>query len=151
MSNTLIVSATQVLEYIYSPIQVQILGDIQLYTALWDTATVSRFISPHVVEDMGLVPLEEPRRATSILGEDAYVPQYTVDLILPTTDLQVFLEVNGLQVSRGVQIPNIYEADGNIDVLVGMDVIGQGDLVLSHVGGKTEFRFRMPSQGVGWN
>ena len=33
-----------------------------------------------------------------------------------------------------------------IDVLIGMDIISQGDFAISNYGGKTQFSFRIPSQ-----
>ena len=35
-----------------------------------------------------------------------------------------------------------------IDALIGMDVIGLGDLAITHVGGRTCMSFRMPSHGT---
>ena len=32
------------------------------------------------------------------------------------------------------------------DVLIGMDIIGQGDFAVTHPNGNTKFSFRMPSQ-----
>ena len=35
---------------------------------------------------------------------------------------------------------------GNVEVLIGMDIIGQGDFAISNKNRKTVFSFRMPSQ-----
>ena len=38
--------------------------------------------------------------------------------------------------------------DFDYDVLIGMDVITQGDFCISTVNGQTVFSFRMPAKGI---
>ena len=53
---------------------------------------------------------------------------------------------------NGYRIQNLEVMSGDYsdyDVLIGMDVITQGDFFVSTVNGKTSFCFRIPSQGFG--
>ena len=49
------------------------------------------------------------------------------------------MEVHGLPVISG--------APQGMDVLIGMDIIGAGDFVVTNRNGRTKLSFRIPSQG----
>jgi hypothetical protein len=98
--------------------------------ALWDTGATNTVISPAVVATLGLSAFGEvevwgvsgPNRATI----------HVIDLWLPN-----FIAIPKLVVTMGIL--------GDIDVLIGMDVICKGDFAVSNFGGKTAFTYRTPS------
>ena len=59
-----------------------------------------------------------------------------------------------LRFENGYKIANLRVFSGedysefDYDVLIGMDVITQGDFLVSTVNDKTTFSFRMPAQGI---
>ena len=60
---------------------------------------------------------------------------------------RTFLVTVGLP--SGVIVPHITVTEGmapGCDVLIGMDIISMGDFVLTHMDGKTEFMFQVPSR-----
>ncbi|MCK4676717.1 MAG: SEC-C domain-containing protein [Bacteroidales bacterium] len=59
---------------------------------------------------------------------------YFVSFILPNK-----VRVNGVRVAEVPQLT------GNVDMLIGMDIITLGDFSVTNVGGKTVFSFRTPS------
>ena len=147
---------SQILDYIYSPVSVRIgEGDekrIFPCTGLWDTAAATSAISSRVVEALSLEPMEMQRHVTGINGK-VYLNQYTVDLVLPAVRLdgEGIVAVEGITATTFEALPNKYQVDDEIHVLIGMDVIRLGDIALSHAKGRTEFRFRLPAQGVAWD
>ena len=146
------IRASTILNYIYSPVAIRPAGAEESarrnFTALWDTAAHSSAISKEVVGELGL-EVETTRKLTSIVG-DVYVPAYRVDVYLPAISHEGHRAmVKDIQVTETVRLPNVYQVDDNIDMLIGMDIISQGDMFLSHAKGRTEFRFRMPAQGIG--
>ena len=66
-------------------------------------------------------------------GGEHRSPVYLISLFLPN---KVFIPQ--LRVTKGV-LP------GDAEVLIGMDIIGQGDFAVTNKDGKTTFSFRMPS------
>ena len=59
---------------------------------------------------------------------------FSVNIVLPL-DVQVV----GIPVMQGVFI-------GDFNVLVGMEIITQGDFAVTNRGGRTKFSFRLPSE-----
>jgi len=103
-----------------------------LYTALWDTGATDSCISGSIVEECRLPQYGERYSQGIFAGE--IVGIYLVDLWL--TDSIV---LRGLR-CLGVDIPGA-------DVLIGMDVISQGDFAVTNYQSRTQFSFRSPSQG----
>ena len=101
--------------------------------ALWDTGATATCISDAIVHALDLKPISYSKIHTPS-GEDIR-PYYLVDLVLRNdvrvTDLRVL----------GSDIGN-----QGIDVLIGMDIISQGDFAVSNYDGATVFTFRIPSQ-----
>lgn len=101
------------------------------YQCLWDTGATISAITKRVATDLGLstealIPIQHAG------GISVDVPQHYVNLQLPN---------NVVMVGRAVaQLPL-----RNYDVIVGMDIISQGDFAISNFDGKTTFTFRMPS------
>lgn len=100
-------------------------------TCLWDTGAQFSVITPRVADILGLdaVDLKKAYTANGIYE----TPVYRLDVILPAGH-----RVSGLKVSTG----NLLVCD----MLIGMDVIGRGDFLLTNKGA-TEFAFRIPSEG----
>ena len=101
------------------------------FKAIWDTGATRSVISQNVVNACGLAPIG----ATRVYGVHG----------LKLAD--VFLVNIGLP--NRVAIPELRVTLGQLagaDVLVGMDIIGQGDFAVTHPNGNTKFSFRMPSQ-----
>ncbi len=88
-------------------------------------------ITPRVADVLGLdaVDLKKAYTANGIYE----TPVYRLDVVLPT----------------GRRVPGLKVSTGNLlvcDMLIGMDVIGCGDFLLTNRG-TTEFAFRIPSEG----
>ncbi len=101
------------------------------YQCLWDTGATISAVTERVVTDLGL-PTEALIPIQHAGGVSADVPQHYVNLLLPN---------NVVMIGRPVaQLPLT-----NYDVLVGMDIISQGDFAVSNLNGRTTFTFRIPS------
>ena len=103
--------------------------------AIWDTGAMGTVITPKVVADLGL----KPSGQITVQGVGpAGTPQshpastYLINLFLPNNVALVGIRVAESSVS-------------GCDVLIGMDVIGSGDLAITNHGGKTTFSYRFPS------
>ena len=104
---------------------------VRTYIAVWDTGATASAISEKVINELGLKEIG----MTKALGADGEydTPVFLVNLIVP----------------NGVSFPALRVTRGKlrgIDVLVGMDVITQGDFAVSNHNGHTTFSFRVPSQ-----
>lgn len=97
------------------------------YPALWNTATHRSCISQRVIEELSLTPHSEQEGEAS----------YAVDVHLPN---KIRIHI----MNAGIMAPT---SAGQAECLLGMDVISQGDISISHSDGKTFFSFRAPSQG----
>jgi len=101
--------------------------------ALWDTGATRTCISKEVVSDLNLIPLGKQKIRTPSGTSSANI--YEVDVLLP----------------NNVTAKNLVVCDSEIGaqrlgVLIGMDIISQGDFAVSNFNGKTVFTFRTPSQ-----
>jgi len=101
-------------------------------SALWDTGANLSCISEDVVSSLSLIssgykdirtPSGESTRGT-----------YKVNVILPNNVAIDNLEVADSEISNQ-----------GIGMLIGMDIIGRGDFVVSNYNGTTIFSFRIPS------
>ena len=100
------------------------------FKALWDTGATRTTISKNVVNALGLIPIG--RGAVSHVGGDGTAGLYIVNIILPNG-----LESRPMRVLDGVL--------GDFDILIGMDIIANGDFAVTHSDGKTTFSFQIPS------
>ena len=99
--------------------------------ALWDTGATMSAISQRVADSLQLTP--EGRITSSLAhGKAEDLPVYYVNIRLPNAVLLTGISVVGMDLP-------------GIDLLIGMDVIGQGDLAISNWQGQTTLSFRMPS------
>ena len=100
--------------------------------AIWDTGATGSVISGRVVERLGLYPISQRDISTANGTRTAGV--YLIALYL----------------LNNVVFPSLPVTDGNlgsdVDVLIGMDVIGSGDFAVTHADGRTCMSFQMPSR-----
>ena len=104
----------------------------RIENAVWDTGATNTVISPEIVEALGLKPTG--KSSISAYGGIVETCTYKIDLCF----------------DNGYRIQNLEVMSGDYsdyDVLIGKDVITQGDFCVSTVNGKTSFCFRMPSKG----
>lgn len=100
------------------------------FSAIWDTGATNSVVTPTVVSRCGLKPIGMTKVYTA--DGEALKPRYLVSVFLPNK----------------VAIPELWVTEGKLkdaDVLVGMDIIGQGDFAVTNLAGKTTLSFRMPS------
>jgi len=99
--------------------------------ALWDTGATCSLVKQETALRLNLLPVSKTFISTpSDKNKQSNV--YLIDLYLP----------------NGTMFPNLKVAEGelnNCDMLIGMDVISNGDFIVSNFDGKTTFTFRMPS------
>ena len=103
--------------------------------ALWDTGATGTCISENVVSALGLIPtgmqnIQTPNGKSS-------VNTYLIDIGLP----------NGVGI-RDVRVCDSKIGDQGLGVLIGMDIIVNGDFSISNYNGKTVFTFRTPSKQI---
>lgn len=96
------------------------------HIALWDTGANMTCLSNRLVSALGLKPISYQYSETA--GGVVLMSVYIVDIAL--TDNVV---VQGLLVSSG--------DFGTTDVLIGMDIITQGNMTITNENGHTEFSF----------
>lgn len=122
----------KVVDALRTPCQVKPAGTLQPATvtgqqiALWDTGANMTCLSNRLVSALGLKPVSYQYSETA--GGVVLMSVYIVDIAL--TDNVV---VEGLLVSSG--------DFGTTDVLIGMDIITQGNMTITNDNGHTEFSF----------
>jgi hypothetical protein len=99
--------------------------------ALWDTGATSTVISSSVITALRLPTLGKVN--VWGVGGPSRTTLHVIDLWLPN-----LIIIPKLQVTMGF-------LGNDIDVLIGMDVIGKGDFAVSNYNGKTAFTYRIPS------
>lgn len=103
---------------------------VKKYIGLWDTGATGSVITKRVAEELGLISVGKARVCHA--NGECTVDQYFINLLLPN--------------SSGVQVLKVTEGILNgFDVLIGMDVICNGDFCISNFNNKTTFTFRIPS------
>jgi len=101
------------------------------YKAIWDTGATGTVITQKVVDECALSPtgVIEVHTAAGKTRTNSYL----VNVWLPNK----------------IIIPNVKailgELANNVEVLIGMNIIGRGDFAVTNKGGKTVFSFRFPS------
>jgi hypothetical protein len=103
---------------------------VKKFTAIWDTGATNTVISQRVIEECALETIGEALVHTAVATREEEV--FSVNIILPNS-----LGIANMQVAAGII--------SGADVLIGMDVITQGDFALTNTDGRTVFSFRMPS------
>lgn len=99
----------------------------------WDTGATGICISKEVVSKLNLIPIGKINVHTpSGIGT---MNQYIINIIL-----------NNEVMFRNWVVMDSEIGKQGIDVLIGMDIISNGDFALSNFEGRTQFSFRIPSQ-----
>lgn len=98
--------------------------------AIWDTGAEVSSISTRLAEDMSLVSLGKAYNCTAAGMVEVNI--YAVNILLP----------NGVNFAM---VPVTGNDLGDVDMLIGMDIISQGDFSVTNADGKTTFSFRIPS------
>lgn len=101
--------------------------------ALWDTGATHSAVSDRLAAGMAL-PTEDFARISTASGI-LRVPVYLIRLGLPNHFM--FDEVEAVEFS--------YSDEDDYDLIIGMDIMTQGDLSLTNFEGRTVFSFRIPS------
>ena len=101
------------------------------FDAIWDTGATGSVITQSVVDACGLVATG----MTRVIHVDgaANSETYLANIILPNK-----VVFTSQRVTKG-KLP------GGIDILIGMDIINQGDFSVTNFDGLTNFSFRVPS------
>lgn len=109
------------------------------YVGIWDTGATGSVITKKVADDLGLRPINvtEVHHAAGTSIANVYL----VNIVLPNS-----VTVAQVRVTEGqLTSPNNIPEKNQPQVLVGMDIIGMGDFVVTNFGGKTTVSFRIPS------
>ena len=106
-------------------------------TAQWDCGATRSVISKELVNRLQLSP--NGKYLTNSTTDSEVCDAYDVNLILNEDVNNVFI----INVTVSNNIHNM-----GIDLLIGMDVIIQGDFAISTYNGETCFSFRVPSKGL---
>lgn len=101
------------------------------YRAIWDTGATSSVITQKVVQECGLQP-------TGMTNVSTASGDTTSSVYLVNFGLRNNVGVSGVRVVEGI-------LSGDVDVLIGMDIIKLGDFAVTNHNGITAFTFRIPS------
>jgi hypothetical protein len=101
--------------------------------ALWDTGATRSALAPSLVAKLNLVSVGSAK--LSHAGGQTATSTYMVNLGLPNRVLVA-----------GMLVTEFQSPTSGFEAIVGMDVIGHGDLALTHVNGNTQMSFRIPSR-----
>lgn len=107
----------------------------RFYKAIWDTGATSTSVTERVAAECGLKPTGITKLYT-VGSEEAQ----TVDTSLAS----IFLPNNVVLPKQRVLTATIEDAD----ILIGMDIIGLGDFLITNHNGKTTLYYRFPSIGA---
>lgn len=105
--------------------------EVKQFDAIWDTGATNSVITQSVVDALGLVSTSMAK--VHGVGGEEIAEVYLVNIRLPNN-----VTFANLHVTKGKLI--------GADMLIGMDIIGQGDFAVTNYGGITKFSFRLPSQ-----
>ena len=99
----------------------------QIFTAIWDTGATATVIDEQVAIDMGLIEFNSVLQYTAGGSRQARV--YVIDLVFP----------------NGMVFYNVEVSDGILygcDILIGMDIITQGEFLITNSSGKTTMNYK---------
>lgn len=121
--------------YVYAPVDLSSCKDVKrvkVVRSLWDTGASVTLISARVAKVLGLTSIGKSGVSGYNEGIDVK-DTYCVHVGLPTGD--IVTNVMAME----------FDSD-EYDVVIGMDVIGKGDLAVTNLDDKTTFTFRIPSE-----
>lgn len=101
------------------------------FEAIWDTGATNSVITQAVIDACGLIPTGMAR--VHVVTGPSESETYLVNIALPNKVM-----FHSVRVTKGI-LPDA-------DILIGMDIINQGDFAVTNLGGLTKFSFRYPSQ-----
>lgn len=107
--------------------------DHKRYNSIWDTGATGSVITEKVAQEFDLKPLGMVEVHTASGPEMANV--YLVNIWLPGKVVFYNLAVTEGKLTR------------QFEVLIGMDIISEGDFAVTNYNGRTVFTFRFPSVG----
>lgn len=105
------------------------------FVGLWDTGATGSVIQKRVADDLGLSP--SGRVVVHGVGKDGTPNEFETNSYLINIHLPNQVALVAVKVSEGTI--------SGADILIGMDVIGCGDFVITNFNGKTTWSFRVPS------
>ncbi len=100
--------------------------------ALWDTGATNTCVSDRLAKEQSLIASNVVKIATG--NGIIEVSSYTIHLRFP----------NGLEF-KGLEMPEFKYTHDDCDLILGMDIITQGDFAITNQHGRTRFSFRIPS------
>ena len=111
---------------------------INEYVAIWDTGATNSVITRQVVDDFGLKPIN----VAEVYHADgkSMANVYLVNIALPD-----HVVVTHVRVTEAKLINENLKPDQRPQVLIGMDIIGMGDLAVTNLRGKTTLSYTIPS------
>ena len=115
----------------FDPITTASHPQMEEFGAIWDTGATGTVVTQRVIDKCALKPTGMTNVHTA--NGPTTSPTYLVNVGLPNRVM-----MGDIKVTRGV-------IHGDVDVLIGMDIISQGDLAVTNYMGKTAFTFRIPS------
>ena len=101
--------------------------------ALWDTGATVTCVSRDIVQSLGMIPTG--RQAVNTPSGEAVFNTYLVDVCLPNN---VFL--------KDVKVCDSAIGRHGLDMLIGTNIIFQGEFYTSSFGGTATFSFRIPAK-----
>jgi hypothetical protein len=101
------------------------------YTALYDTGATHSAISPVVVANLNLASIGA--RKVGVGGGELDTTSHLVNIILPNKVMFPMVSV-----AKMVLL--------GFDVIIGMDILGNGDFAVTHQNSSTTFSFCLPSR-----
>ena len=117
----------------YTPAEGSPAAAFQKYKSIWDTGATRTVITRRVVEDCNL-------KAIGMSRVRGVYDARSVEAYLSNIRLLNDVEFGNLRVIGTERL------SGGADVLIGMDIIGVGDLAVTNYEGRTTFTFRCPSK-----
>ncbi len=105
--------------------------EIRSYKGIWDTGATGSVITKKIADELGLIPTGQTEVHTASATEIKNT--YLVNIYLP--------------MNVAFQVVKVTEAvlHGDIEMLIGMDIITAGDFAITHNQGKTKMSFGIPS------
>ena len=115
----------------FDPSTTTIYPPLKKFNAIYDTGATGTVISQRVIDECGLKPIGMAE--VHHTGGSTRSQVFLVNILLPNK----------------VAFPNVKVTEGkitgNADVLIGMNIINEGDFAVTNKDRKTTFSFRMPS------
>ncbi len=105
------------------------------YIGVWDTGASGTVINSKIVTELNLKP--SGKRWVYAVGGDGKVNKYLADTYSVNVSLPNKVTIVGVVASQGEIM--------NADALIGMDILGCGDLAITNFNGKTTISYRTPS------